>query len=220
MPQMALSGKTQIVEWYDNHEADYEAVRKRLRSARSALLYGSINHAAENLRLSYLNAVFSIQTKKERHERAFSSVINGTDPTEAAKQTLYGNQKAGWIDQTLSNVDWKDIAERVRRYVKDGDFLKLLDMEDELTGVSYTKWAFTLCMCGVWELACFDSNTQNFFDIDDVDCKTAADYYQLISRLQEVGFGSRPFVIQWVIYDFMRGEHARHMPFYRNICMQ
>jgi hypothetical protein len=25
------------------------------------------------------------------------------------------------------------------------------------------------------------------------------------------------FIIQWAIYDFERGEHARHMPFYRSV---
>jgi len=210
-----------LKQWYENHKEDYEAVKERLFSARQTLLYGSIKHAAENLRLSYLNAVFSIQTAKDRHERAFTAYVRGFGVEEAAGMTVYPNQKAEWINQTMDKTNWEEIAYRVRRYIKQEDFTALLKMQNDLTGVSYTKWSFTLAMCGVWEVACFDSNVRNFFELEGRFRGSAADYLDLIGMLQnETDISAEPFVIQWAIYDYQRGEHARHMPFFRNIALQ
>jgi len=213
---------TELQEWYKNHESDYEAVKERLFSARQTLLYGSINHAAENLRLSYLNAVFSIQTQKERHEQAFTAYINGVSLRTAAERTVYPNQKSEWIEATFAKTDWVEVAKDVRSYLKDDDFIGLIQMQSDLTGVAYVKWSFALCMCGVWELACFDSNVSNHMrDGKRPNVNSAAEYYELIQDLQEhTGINDHMFIIQWCIYDYERGEHSRHMPFFRNICLQ
>jgi hypothetical protein len=105
--------------------------------------------------------------------------------------------------------------------VKNDEWEALLGMQSELVGVSHTKWSFTLCMCGVTELACFDSNTRNFFDIDKRAGSSAADYFDMIDMLEKkTDISAEPFIIQWAIYDYERGEHARHMPFFRNIALQ
>ena len=210
-----------LTQWYKNHDDGYEAVKERLRSARSVLLNGHIGYAAENLRLSYVNAVFSIKTKKERHEDAFMAYVNGADIREAALMCVYGGQKADWIQRTFDNTNWKDLARAVRSHVKAGRISDLLEIQNELVGVSYTKWSFTLAMCGVWEIACFDSNARHFFDIDTGRTVRSADeYIELIEQLQsDTEIPEKPFVIQWAIYDYERGEHARHMPFFRNICL-
>jgi len=216
-----MSEADDLKEWYQNHKEDYEAVKERLFSARQTLLYGSIKHAAENLRLSYLNAVFSIQTDKDRHERAFTAYVRGFGIEEAAGMTVYPNQKTEWINRTMEKTSWKHIARNVREYVKGGKIQRLLQIQKDLVGVSYTKWSFTLAMCGVYELACFDSNTRNFFDIDNRAGNSAADYMDMINMLQnETDISEPPFVIQWAVYDYERGEHARHMPFFRNIALQ
>lgn len=211
-----------LTTWYESHAADYDAVKKRLSSARYTLLHGHIGYAAENLRLSYLNAVFSIQTDKERHENAFMAYVNGTDLKEASLMTVYGGQKHDWISRTMEKTNWENVASAVRAHIKNGRFSELLEMQSELVGVSYTKWAFTLSMCGVWELACMDSNTRNYFGIDKKKSyKNGDEYMNEIQRLQTATDIQEPtFVIQWAIYDNERGEHARHMPFFRNICLQ
>lgn len=210
-----------LTAWYENHAEDYQAVKERLFAARQTLLYGSIKHAAENLRLSYLNAVFSIQTKKDRHERAFTAYVRGFGIEEACGMVVYPNQKADWINRTMKTTDWVEVAKEVRAYVKNDQWEALLGMESDLVGVSHTKWSFTLCMCGVTELACFDSNTRNFFDIDKRAGSSAADYLDMIDMLEnKTDISAEPFIIQWAVYDYERGEHARHMPFFRNIAMQ
>lgn len=207
-------------EWYQTHKDDYQRVLTRLRRSRRVLLDGDIDVAAENIRLSYLNAVFSIQTEKDRHERAFTAHVAGdTELREAALMTVYGGQKADWIERTLDKVDWTDVALAVRAHVREGRFDSLLDISEHLVGVSYTKWAFTLAMLGVWELACIDSNVATYFGWGrKAGVHNARDYLQLVEGVSEsVEAGVPPFIAQWVIYDFQRGEHARHMPFYREI---
>jgi hypothetical protein len=207
--------------WYENHKEDYQAVKERLFSARQTLLYGSIKHAAENLRLSYLNAVFSIQTKKERHERAFTAYVRGFGIEEACGMVVYPNQKADWINRTMKTTDWVEVAKEVRAYVKNDQWEALLGMESDLVGVSHTKWSFTLCMCGVTELACFDTNVRQFFGLDKRSRGSAGDYLDMINMLQDqTDISAESFVIQWTVYDYQRGEHARHMPFFRNIALQ
>ncbi len=216
-----MSETDDLQTWYKNHAEDYEAVKERLFSARQTLLYGSIKHAAENLRLSYLNAVFSIQTDKDRHERAFTAYVRGFGIEEAAGMTVYPNQKTEWINRTIQKTDWVQVANEVRSAVKNEEFEHLISMENQLVGVSHTKWSFTLAMCGVYELACFDTNVRNFFGLEDRFRGSAGDYMDLIDMLQnETDISEPPFVIQWAIYDYQRGEHARHMPFFRNIAMQ
>jgi len=88
-------------------------------------------------------------------------------------------------------------------------------------GVSYTKWSFTLAMCGVHEVACFDTNVRSFFGLEDRFRGGAGDYMDMINMLQnETDISAEPFIIQWAVYDYQRGEHARHMPFFRNIALQ
>lgn len=216
-----MSEADDLKQWYENHKEDYEAVRERLFSARQTLLYGSIKHAAENLRLSYLNAVFSIQTGKDRHERAFTAYVRGFGIEEAAGMTVYPNQKTDWINKTMNQTDWEYVAKEVREYVKEGKLQSLLKIQKDLTGVSHTKWSFTLSMCGVWEVACFDTNVRQFFGLESRFRGSAADYLDLIGMLQnETDISAEPFIIQWAIYDYQRGEHARHMPFFRNIALQ
>jgi len=216
-----MSEADDLMTWYKNHVEDYEAVKERLFSARQTLLYGSIKHTAENLRLSYLNAVFSIQTGKDRHERAFTAYVRGFGIEEAAGMTVYPNQKTQWINRTMEKTDWDSIARDVRRYVDTDNIEALISMQSDLTGVSYTKWSFTLAMCGVWEVACFDSNVRQFFELEGRFRGSAADYLELIDMLQdETDISAEPFIIQWAIYDYQRGEHARHMPFFRNIALQ
>jgi hypothetical protein len=134
---------------------------------------------------------------------------------------VYPNQKTDWINRTMAKTDWVEVAKEVRAYVKNDQWEALLGMESDLVGVSHTKWSFTLCMCGVTELACFDTNVRQFFGLDKRVGSSAADYLDLINMLQDqTDISAEPFVIQWAIYDYERGEHARHMPFFRNIALQ
>lgn len=229
MPQAKLTTEGAAAtpsEWFEHRREDYSQVLQRLARVRRVTLTGDLERAAENLRRSYLNAVMSIKTDKDRHERAFTAYLAGDkDLREAMSLTVYGNQKADWAERTLAAIDWANVALAVRAHVRAGRTEALLGMadHDSLVGVSHTKWAFTLAMSGVWEVACVDSNVARNLELGDGrrhDADSAAEYAALVGHVREaIDAPVPPFLAQWAIYDFERGEHARHMPFFREVHM-
>lgn len=219
MTQITLNGNKALDGWFERHERDYERVLERLAGVRAVTLAGDLEPAAENLRKSYLFAVLSIQTERDRHERAFTRLCAGeADVREAAKDTVYGNQKADWIHQTLEETDWTAAVQAVRAHVRNGRTAELLGMHDEFVGVSFRKWAFTLAMAGVWEMACVDSNVGAYLGVGERDADNADEYADVIARIRDsLAEPVPPFLAQWAIYDYERGEHARHMAFFREV---
>jgi hypothetical protein len=186
-------------------------------------LGGDIEEAASNLRRAYYFALLSIRTERERHELAFEKWIDGAGIREAAKEAnvAFHNNKAEWASRTESNVDWEDLAYRVRDHVASESLVDLISMEDELTGVSYNKWGFTVAMSGAWEVVCVDSNVKNYLGMDgrlDLRTKDGIDrYFALVNKIKEqVMERVPPFLAQWSIYDMMRGEHQRHEPYFQH----
>lgn len=216
---------TELQSWFDAHERDYQAVLARLHEHRTTLLEGSISDAADMLKKSYDNAVLSIKTEKDRHERAFTALYAG-DLTrkEAALETVYGGNKKNWMARTHNTVDWRNVALAVRAHAREGRWNDLLDaVVDNLVGVSYRKASFMLAMVGLYEYACVDSNVAQFAGLEEsegsaLEFDDAADYMATCNEIfTELPVDAPLFVIQWAVYDYQRGEHARHMAFYREL---
>jgi hypothetical protein len=213
-------GEKTLSDWYGDHKADYAAVVERLAGVRAVTLAGDLDRAAENLRRSYVNAVLSIRTNKDRHERGFAHWRSGADVRTAALETVYGGQKADWIERTFESTDFRMLALAVRAHWRNGRTGALLDMHEQLTGVALRKWSFTLAMSGVWEVCCIDSNVGNYCDIGEREYGRAdgSEYARAIERVgAQIDEDIPPFVVQWAIYDFERGEHARHMPYFNEV---
>jgi hypothetical protein len=210
-----------IQQWVLSHNSDYGAVRSRLEVCRNVLLRGRLDAAAAMLERSYMNAVLSIRTDKERHERAFTAhYAGGKSRKEAALMTVYGGNKKWWIADTFDAVDWSDLALAVRAHMRNDRHAELLDaVVDNLKGVSYRKASFMLAMVGCYEFMCVDSNVGRYAGIGQETEFTNADEYMAACDdiARSVGLPLPPFVAQWAIYDMERGEHARHMPFYREV---
>jgi len=174
------------------------------------------------LQKSYVNAVLSIRTGKDRHESAFIGYCNhGLSLKEAALETVYGGNKKNWLRRTFDNVDWELLVHAIRYHTSENDYDQLLDViVDNLIGVSYRKGSFMLAMIGLHEYMCIDSNVGNYADIGDWErWSSASDYMADCQEIYE-SVGNPlipPFIIQWAIYDYERGEHARHMPFYTEV---
>jgi thermostable 8-oxoguanine DNA glycosylase len=167
-------------------------------------------------------AVLSIQTQKDRHESAFVAHYSGdVSQKDAALQTVYGGQKYGWIKSTFESVDWELLAIAVRYHAERGDLDTLLDVVvDNLTGVSYRKASFMLAMCGLYEFMCIDSNVGRYADIDgDKEFYSASAYFDSCQEIYQSADiqALPPYVLQWAIYDFERGEHSRHMAYFHEI---
>jgi hypothetical protein len=134
---------------------------------------------------------------------------------------VYGGQKFNWDRKTFKNVNWSLLVLAIRKHVENNRFDVLLDViVDQLTGVSHRKGAFMLSMIGITEYMCIDSNVAQFADIDTERSYNNADTYMSdCSKIVEaIDMPHMPnFIVQWAIYDVQRGEHSRHIAFYREV---
>lgn len=211
-----------VVEWILNRKEDYLNVWDRLTYCRNILLNGRLDAAVRMLKRSYTFAVMSIRTSKDRHEDAFVSHYSGKlRRKEAYLQTVYGGQKYNWDRKTFKNVNWDLLIESIRLHISNDRYDILLDViNDQLTGVSHRKGAFMLAMLGIAEYMCIDSNVGQYADIDtERSYKNSEKYLSDCSKIaNSINMPHIPnFIIQWAIYDIQRGEHSRHMAFYREI---
>lgn len=199
-------------EWFEFHREDYRAVKRRLRATRNVVLRGRTEAAVDVLEKACVNAVLSIQTGKDRHERAFTAYYaGGASLEDAAGMTVYGNQKAGWLHGALANFDFHALVEKVRDDVRDAQAY----LVDGFTGLSWVKAGFALAMGGIWEVACPDSRTKDMLGIDG-RIRTRSQYRDALEQIDDALNVDEPlFVKQWVLYDSFAEEHARHMPFFR-----
>lgn len=245
-----------IQQWFQNHAKDYQTVLGRLERTRSVLLDGSIHEAADILEKSYMFAVLSIRTDRDRHERAFTAFYtNGGDTSvagetdgetvrtaeDAALETVYGGNKMNWLRSTFDSTDFRMLARAVRSHADAERWDVLLDtVVENLTGVAHRKGAFMLAMAGLHEFGCIDSNVARYADLEEegdaLSFSSAEEYMNVCDDVfasvpSEVddseessaespsGDGDElpPLVKQWAIYDFERGEHARHNAFYAEL---
>lgn len=199
-------------KWYRFHIEDYEAVEQRLAACRNVMLHGRSEAAAAMLRRSTTYAVLSIQTQLDRHERAFTAYAAGDTSLEtAAGMTNYGNQKAQWLHESLATFDFE---EAVRLLREKSPFEALRYIESNFKGLSWVKGAFSLAMCGIWELACPDTHTKNAVGYEG-RVRSLDDFCEALDMIDDSLSGpDKLFIKQWACFDAERGEHARHMAFF------
>jgi hypothetical protein len=205
----------QLVEWYDNHRDDYAAVRERLTACRNVVENGPLANAAELIRSACHFAILSIQTTRERHERAFALLKSGgVSVDKAAAETNYHRKKARWLHALALSDAPRAVAETWR---SDGPRDALAKLVERVKGLSWVKSGFALALVGATELACPDSRTKAVLGIEG-RIRTRQQYFGAIGEIRRAVPVDEPtFVRQWVVYDAADGEHARHMPFYREI---
>jgi len=216
----------ELQPWIQNHYPDYVSALRRVEKTRTLLLSGSPEKAGEILRKAYVFAVLSIRTGLERHEKGFTQWSSGMDIREAAKETVYPNQKANWMEETFRSVDWNQFGKAVQCHFEKGRHETVLDLVvDKLKGTSYRKGGFVLSMSGGYEFMCIDSHVADFAGLEDhtgnsLSFNSAGGYLNQCSKVvaklpNPLNFP--PFLLQWAIYDWQRSEHARHIAFYREV---
>jgi hypothetical protein len=202
--------------WFEYHNEDYESVLTRLKACRNILLHGPKDRAARLLEVSAINSILSIQTARQRHERAFTMhYAGGLSLENCAKETVYGYQKSDWLHKNKVQVDWGELVSYIRGQVFAGNPVAAVEkVTDEVTGLSWTKGGFTLAMCGIVEVACPDSRTRAELGIEN-NVRTESDYREALQVIDEsVPIDMPLFVKQWVLYDYFEQEHADHQPFF------
>lgn len=223
MANINNNDKVAVRDWIVAHNADYAAVRDRLEYVRNIVLNGRIENAADIMRKSYVFAIMSIQTEKDRHEGAFIAHYQGNvELKEASLQTVYGGQKYDWMSRTFDSNDFEDFIRSLRIHVENGNMDTLLDtVVDNFTGVSYRKASFMLAMAGMYEYMCIDSNVGKYAGIGARDSYNSAEAYMADCREIYDSLDTPrqvpPFILQWAIYDYQRQEHARHMVYFNEV---
>jgi thermostable 8-oxoguanine DNA glycosylase len=212
--------RSALMEWYWDHKEDYRQVRERLRACRNVVESGPLANAAEMLRSSCQFAILSIQTARERHERAFTMLKAGdVSIDKAAAETVYHAKKARWL-HALELSDAPRAAVKAWREADtsvDGQRAALDVLVERVKGLSWVKAAFALALVGATSLACPDSRTKDVCEIES-RIRTRQQYFGAVGQIRRcVPVDAPTFVRQWVAYDYADGEHARHLPFYREI---
>ena len=212
MPQTDWNGPD---GWYEYHREDYKAVQDRLEACRNVVLHGRRECAIDMLKKSCVNAVLSIQTGRERHERAFTAYYGGDTSLESAcQQTVYGYQKADWLHDAFVHFDYDAVVTRLRY----GDVIDAQQyLVDNHQGLSWVKSGFALAMIGIYERACPDSRTRQVLGIEH-RIRTKEQYYDALQQIDDSMDVDVPlFIKQWCLYCHFAGEHTDHMPFYTEV---
>jgi hypothetical protein len=216
--QSDLDGNNPLVSWYNRHESDYNAVKNRLNRTRETLVSSDMDTAISMFKTSCVNAVMSIQTDKDRHERAFTAHYAGDKSLkEACLMTVYGGQKYEWLQRSFDSFDFERCAMLLQDHK---NYLALEHLCDNFTGLSHRKASFTLAMLGFQSNMCIDSNVAKYTDVSiPREFDDLRHYRKVCSRVYEHSglIDQSPFMVQWCLYDIQRGEHARHLPFYREL---
>lgn len=166
----------EIMTTYDRYP--FELVESRLATTRETLEDTPIDVLATALQLSATNAIISMNTNVQAHERATIAVWNAiddgvTDPAALASAmdlrspdgkhaVMYYNQKAKMLNANLLTVDWVDIAETLR---EEGSRACQQELVDEVTGLKTRKAGFTLANLGWTDACCMDSIMERAFAI-------------------------------------------------------
>jgi len=213
---------SELENWYQAHRSDYAQTEDRLKATRNVVLNGKLSSAGDVLERAYMFAVLSIKTDRSRHENAFVGHYTGNlTRKEAALETVYGGNKKNWIRRTFDKTNWNDLALAVRSHAKNGRFETLLNVVvNTVVGVSYRKAGFMLAMSGLTEYMCIDSNVARYagLDGDELTFNNAESYMDKCREICDgTGIEADPFVAQWAVYDYERGEHARHMTYFNEI---
>jgi len=158
--------------------------------------------------------------------KRLSPGASGSKIRDAAKETVYPNQKADWIEQTFESVNWEDLGMAIQHHFRSGtteDALRCVVAE--LKGVSHRKGGFTIGMSGGYEFMCIDSHVADFAGLEDTE-QNSLEFTDTSSYLEQCDkilenipnkLDFPPLLVQWSLYDYMRGEHAMHNAFYREV---
>jgi len=215
-----------VVAQYERNREAYEEIDSRLSDVKRDFISASRDDQKEKLLRSVEFALISVQTPLGIAERAYAQVA-AADTEEEIKDALgpvnYQNNKFRYIMHNREAIETES-AEEIITLLEDGQIKRAHEQTaDTFLGVGIVKAGFALAMLGFKECLCTDTNVIQSVDFDvqesynDVDeywniCQKILDYYDELSE------NLPNFLVQWVIFDAMRGEGvAYHAEFFHSI---
>lgn len=207
-------------DFYKSHEKDYEEIKERLETVKSRFMDESRKTQRRMVLDSYIFAVISVQTPLDVHERSYARYTEGIEYEEAFREVNYKNNKISYIRET--EVKFEEI-DRVIDLLEEEEVDKAHKlMCDEFKGVGMAKAGFTLAMLGFTGKMCVDTNVQQASGLEEVYSGVVVEKYEKMCEKVREQFKSlkdqlEPFMVQWVLFDYQRGEQRKHDVFFDQI---
>ena len=212
MTQTTLSGNDPITQWYNDRRLEYELTTRRLEKTRLKFMNADTNDAVRMLDMSYANAVISQQCAVNKHEAGWVHWLNTGDIPE---YVVYSNQKTRWINST-NHIHKLNAVSMLHSGT---DLNKVHDyMAEHFTGLGLMKAAFTLAMLGFTDRMCIDTNVTQVTGIEVRSLNKLSEYTDVCDEIcEKFDMGVSPFMTQWVLFDFNRGNHSTHEVWFREL---
>ena len=215
MTQTTLNGKQPIVDWFETRHDEYSLTSRRLFNTKLKFLTADTKDAVRMLDMSYSNAVISQQCSVEKHEAGW---VHWCQTGDIPEYVVYSNQKTDWLKATnvlhkynvvrmLQSDASRQGIDKAHRY-----------LHDNFVGLGLMKAAFTLAMLGFTSRMCIDTNVAQVTGIETRGLKKFDSYIDACDEVcQEYDMGLPPFITQWVLFDFNRGNHSTHEVWFRQM---
>jgi thermostable 8-oxoguanine DNA glycosylase len=207
-------------QFLEEHSEDYEQIKDRLELVKNRFMEEDRLTQRRMVLDSYIFAVISIQTPLDVHERSYARYTNGDEYEDAFREVNYKNNKISYIRETEVKFKAIDNVIDLLEANKIDEAHKL--MCDEFKGVGMAKGAFTLAMLGFTSKMCVDTNVQQASGIEDVYSGVVVEKYENMCEKIRQQFSDLkdrldPFMVQWVLFDYQRGEHRKHNVFFNQL---
>ena len=214
-----------VTNHYRRNKKSYEGIEQRLSETRGRFLSSDRSDQIEMLQKSHSFAVISVQTPVHIHEEGFKNLWSSDDMSksrilEAIKSVNYNVHKSEYIIHSLENEQlWDQVCDLLENNQIDTAHRFILD---NFKGVGPVKAPFVLSMLGFVEKMCVDTNIVNAFELDGHPTTVVVDKYEEIvsnirDKLPTLKKMTTPFMFQWIVFDYQRGEISTHDVFYQII---
>lgn len=211
-----------VTNHYRRNRDTYDRIRTRLSNVRNRFLSASRSDQILMLQQSHSFAVISVQTPVHIHEQAFKNLWSGIERGRppvwnlsdgALDSVNYHKNKADYIRHSLDHGNlWDRVADMLENGQIDTAHKFILD---NMMGVGPAKAPFVLSMLGFEEKMCIDTNIVNAFELDGHATTVVVEKYDALcndlrNQMPTMRDMTTPFVFQWVVFDYMRGEVSEH----------
>lgn len=214
-----------VTNHYRRNRDSYEQIESRLAQTRERFMSADREQQIEMLQKSHSFAVISVQTPVHIHEEGFKRLWEVDDMSKenivtALKSVNYNRQKSEYIVHSLQHEDlWNEVADMLEGGQINTAHKFILD---NLKGVGPAKAPFVLSMLGFTEKMCIDTNIVSAFGLDGHPTTVVVDKYEsIVSRIRNkmptMKALTTPFMFQWIVFDYQRGEISTHDVFYQII---
>ena len=210
-----------VTNHYRRNADTYAEISDRLDTTRETFLSADTSTQIRMLQKSHSFAVISVQTPVHIHEEAFTALWASDDPLdnidEALSSVNYRNNKTDYISHSMTHGHlWADVADMLEAGRLDEAHKFVLDT---FKGVGPAKAPFTFAMLGFTEKACIDANIVNIMGLESHVSTVVVEKYDAIvqglrDKMPTLRDETSPFLWQWIVFDYQRGEISKHDTFY------